>query len=123
MVCLHRRRGDPDRSTAMTSTLTPDKLLNDDPQTVARLDSLACLFHWMQSLPTADRKRFLARLAECSDAVQQVVIKLLGVLKSPDTTPAERKRALSTIDDALFINPDDTDGGYGLDLAGSEPYV
>ena len=66
---------------------------------------------------------FLARLAECSDAVQQVVIKLLGVIKNPDTTPAERQRALMTVADALFINPDETDGGYGQDLAVSESYA
>jgi transcriptional regulator with XRE-family HTH domain len=84
-------------------------LLHDDPQTVARLDSLACLFEWMPALLPAERKRLLARLAECSETVQQVVIKLLGVVKNPDTTPAERQRALSTMADALFINPDETD--------------
>ena len=107
----------------MASTLLHDELLHDDPQTVARLDSIASLFEWMQTLPAGERKRFLSRLAECSDGVQQVVIKLLGVLKSPNTTLAERKRALSTIADALFINPDETDGGYGQDLAVSEPYA
>jgi transcriptional regulator with XRE-family HTH domain len=101
--------------------LLHDELLHDNPQTVARLDSLAGLFEWMQALPPAERKRFMARLAECSDAVQQVVIKLLDVIKNPDTTPAERQRTLSTIADALFINPDETDGGYGQDLAASEP--
>jgi transcriptional regulator with XRE-family HTH domain len=107
----------------VANTLLHDELLHDNPQTVARLDSIACLFEWMQELPLAERKRFLARLAECSDAVQRVVIKLLGVIKNPDTTPAERQRALSTIADALFINPDETDGGYGQDLAISEPYA
>jgi transcriptional regulator with XRE-family HTH domain len=107
----------------VANTLLRDKLLHDDQQTVARLDALACLFEWMRSWPHAERRRFLARLAECSDAVQQVVIKLLGVIKSPDTTPAERHRALMTIADALFINPDETDGGYGQDLAVSESYA
>jgi transcriptional regulator with XRE-family HTH domain len=55
--------------------------------------------------------------------VQQVVIKLLGVIKHPDTTPAERQRALMTIADALFLNPDETDGEYGQDLAVSESYA
>jgi transcriptional regulator with XRE-family HTH domain len=77
----------------------------------------------MQAMPTAQRKQFLGQLAECSDAVQTVVIKLLRVLKTPAATPAERHRALSTIADALFINPDDTDGGYGQDLAESESYA
>jgi transcriptional regulator with XRE-family HTH domain len=107
----------------MATTLLHDELLHDDQQTVARLDALACLFEWMQALPPAERKRFLTRLAECSDAVQQVVIKLLGVIKHPDTTPAERQRALMTIADALFINPDETDGGYGQDLLVSESYA
>jgi transcriptional regulator with XRE-family HTH domain len=107
----------------VANTLLHDELLHDNPQTVARLDSLACLFEWMQALPQAERKRFQARLIECSDAVQQVVIKLLGVIKNPVTTPAERQRTLATIADALFINPDETDGGYGQDLAASEPYA
>jgi transcriptional regulator with XRE-family HTH domain len=34
-------------------------------------------------------------------------MKLLGVIKNPDTTAAERQRALSTIADALFANPDE----------------
>ena len=38
-----------------------ETLLLDDPQAVARLDSVACLFEWMRSMPVADRKRFLAR--------------------------------------------------------------
>ena len=88
-------------------------LLRDDPKTVAMLESIACLFEWTRALLPADRKRFLAKLAECSDAVQQVVIKMLGVFKNPDATPAERQRALMTIADALFINPDETDGGTG----------
>jgi transcriptional regulator with XRE-family HTH domain len=93
----------------MADTLLHDELLHDNPQTVARLDSIACLFEWLQAMPPAERKRFVARLAACSDAVQQDVIKLLGVLKNPDTTPAERQRALTTIADALFMNPDETD--------------
>ncbi len=105
----------------MNAQLLHDELLRDNPQTVARLDSIACLFEWIQALPTPARKRFLARLVECSDAVQKVVIRLLGVIKNPDTAPAERKRALSKIADALFVNPDETDGEYGQDLAGSEP--
>jgi transcriptional regulator with XRE-family HTH domain len=103
--------------------LLHDELLHDDQQTVVRLDALACLFEWIHALPPAERKRFLTRLAECSDAVQQVVIKLLGVIKHPDTTPAERQRALMTIADALFLNPDETDGEYGQDLAVSESYA
>lgn len=107
----------------MADTLLQDELMHDDPRTVARLDSIASLFEWMQALPPEERKRFLARLAECSDAVQQVVIKMLGVIKKPDTTPAERQRALMTVADALFLNPDEEDGGYGQDLATSEPYA
>jgi transcriptional regulator with XRE-family HTH domain len=100
-----------------------ETLLHDDPQTVARLDSVACLLEWMRSMPAQDRKRFWGALAECSDAVQEIVVTLLQVVKDPRTTVIERKRALMTIADALFLNPDEQDGEYGMDLAASEPYA
>ena len=102
--------------------MTETSLL-DDPQAVTRLDSVACLFEWMRSLPVAVRKRFLGALIECSDDVQQVVVSLLGVVKDPRTTAGERKRALMTIADALHLNPDEEDGDYGQDLAASEAYA
>ncbi|MHB8898435.1 MAG: helix-turn-helix domain-containing protein [Thermoguttaceae bacterium] len=80
--------------------------LPDDPKTVERLDSVACLFEWMRSMPASIRKQFCGALAECSDAVQKVVIRLLGVVKDPHTAPGERQRALMTITDALFPNCD-----------------
>jgi transcriptional regulator with XRE-family HTH domain len=102
--------------------MTETSLL-DDPLAVARLDSVACLLEWMRSMPVANRKRFLGALIECSDDVQRVIVTLLAVVKDPCTTPAERKRALITIADALFLNPDEEDGQYGQDLAASEPYA
>jgi transcriptional regulator with XRE-family HTH domain len=93
--------------------------LLDDAQAVARLDSVACLLEWMRSMPTPARKRFLGALAECSDAVQQVVATQAGVVKNPQTTPVERRRALMTIADALFPNPEE-DGEYDRDAAASE---
>lgn len=100
--------------------MTETFLLND-PQAVARLDSVACIFEWTRSMSALDRKRFLGALIECSDDVQQVVVSLLNVVKDPRTTPAERKRALMTIADALFLNPCEEDGQYGQDLAAPEP--
>lgn len=95
-----------------------ETLLPDDPKTVERLDSVACLFEWMRSMPVPLRKEFVGALVECSDAVQEVVIRLLAVIKDPRTTQAERQRALMTIADALFPNSDH--GEYGLDLVESE---
>ena len=95
-----------------------ETLLPDDPKTVERLDSVACLFEWMRSMPASTRTRFWGALAECSDAIQEVVVRLLGVIKSPRTTAAERQRALMTIADALF--PNSEEGQYGLDLIASE---
>ncbi len=97
--------------------------LLDDPQAVTRLDSVACILEWARSMPVADRKRFLGALIECSDDVQQVVLSLLNVVKDPRTAPAERKRALMTIADALFLNPCEEDGQYGQDLVASEAYA
>jgi transcriptional regulator with XRE-family HTH domain len=98
-------------------------LLQDNAQTVAALDSLVCLREWLRSLPAPSRQRVWAALAECSDTVQEVVVTLLRVLKDPRTTPVERQRALMTIADALFLNPDEEDGEYGQDLAASETYA
>ncbi len=100
-----------------------ETLLLDNPQTVTRLDSVACLFAWMRSMPVADRKRFLGALTECSDDVQQVVVSLLNVVKDPCAMASERTRALTTIADALYLNPCEEDGEYGQDLAASEAYV
>ena len=52
-----------------------------------------------------------------------MVVSLLAVVKDPRTTAAERKRALMTIADALFLNPDEEDGEYGQDLSASEAYA
>ena len=95
----------------------------DDPLMVARYDSVGCIFEWMHSMPSLDRKRFLGTFTECSDEVQRVVVSLLKVVKDTRTTPAERKRALMTIADALSLNPCEEDGEYGQDLAASEPYA
>lgn len=96
-----------------------DTLLPDDQQTVQRLDSVACLLEWMRSMPAPTRKQFFGALAECSDAIQQVVVRLIVIVKNPQTTPAERQRALMTIADSLFPNSDES-GEYGLDLVASE---
>ncbi len=100
-----------------------ETFLLDDPQAVARLDSVACILEWTRSMSVPDRKRFLGALVECSDDVQRVVVSLLDVVKDPRTTPVERKRALMTIADALFLNPCEEDGQYGQDLAASEAYA
>ena len=65
----------------------------------------------------------MGALIECSDEVQQVVVSLVNVLKDSRTTVSERTRALSTIADALFLNPCEDDGEYGQDLAASEAYA
>lgn len=96
-----------------------DTLLPDDPKTVQRLDSVACLLEWARSMPSPERKRFFGALAECSDAIQEAVGRLLHVVKGPETTPPERQRALMTMADALFPNSDKV-GEYGLDIAESE---
>ena len=114
-LIAHSELQSPKRSMTMADTFLPD-----DPQTVTRLDSVACIFEWMRSMSGADRKRFLGSLIECSEDVQQVVVSLLKAVKDPQTTTAERQRALMTIADALSLNPCAEDGQYGQDLATSE---
>ncbi len=100
-----------------------NNLLLDDPKAVARVDAVACLLEWCRSMSASDRKRFFGALIECSDEVQRVVVSLLNVVKDPEAPPAERKRALMTIADALFLNPCEDDGLYGQDLDASESYA
>lgn len=88
--------------------MTETSLL-DDPRTVTRLDSVACVLEWARSMTVAERKRFLGALVECTDEVQQVVVSSLQVVKDPRTTLAKRKRALVTITDALLLNPMESD--------------
>jgi transcriptional regulator with XRE-family HTH domain len=96
--------------------MTETFLLND-PQVVARLNSVACILEWTRSMSVQERKRFLGALIECSDDVQQVVVSLLNVVKDPSTAPAERKQALMTIADALSLNPCEEDGQRGQEDA------
>lgn len=96
-----------------------DTLLADDPQTVQRLDSVACMLQWMRTMPARDRMRFLGALADCSDAMQQVVTQMLVVVKDPTTKQTERQCALMAMTAALFPDSDER-GDYGLDLAASD---
>lgn len=82
-----------------------DLPLTDDAQTVAGLESITSLLEWMRSMPSPVQQRLWASLAECSDAIQQVVISMLRVLKNPGTSPQERQRALMMIADALSLGP------------------
>ncbi|MFO0912663.1 MAG: helix-turn-helix transcriptional regulator [Pirellulales bacterium] len=90
-----------------------NSLLPDDPQTLQRLDSVACLLEWMSSMPAPTRKLFFRAIAEFGDAMQQVVMRLIVVIKNPKTTPVERQRALIAIADALFPNADEN-GEHGV---------
>ena len=103
------------RSTKMAGTL-----LQDDAQTVARLDSVACLLEWTRSLPAPSRKRFWNALAECSNAEQQAIVALLSVVKDHRAKSIERQRALTKIADTLFRKPDAEDNDLGQESTASE---
>ena len=85
----------------------PDIQLTDDHKTVERLDSVACVLEWIRSMPEPSRQRFLAAITECCDEVQQVVARMLGIIKTPDATKEERRQALTSIAEALSLNPDE----------------
>ena len=72
----------------------------------------------MKSLKDAsrDKREFLQRYLGCSDEVQSVVRSMFAVLESQDVTEVDRKRAINTIADSLFLNPIDGHGSYGYDL-------
>ncbi len=79
----------------------------DEPRTVELLQSMRILMRWLSSVPRETRQRLLGALAECSDEVQKVVFQMVSVVENPNATPLERHRALATIADVLFSNPDD----------------
>ncbi len=64
----------------------------------------------------AEQRELIKRYMECSDEIQSVVRSMFAVLEHEHTTEGDRKRALSTIADALFLNPAHGHGGYGMDL-------
>jgi transcriptional regulator with XRE-family HTH domain len=58
----------------------------------------------------------IKRFMECSDEVQSVVRSMFAVLEYEYSTLEDKRRALSTIADALFLNPANGHGSYGIDL-------
>jgi transcriptional regulator with XRE-family HTH domain len=57
---------------------------------------------------------------ECSDEVQSVVRSMFAVFEHPLTTDEDRQRAMTTITDALFVNPMDGHGRYGFGFLTAE---
>ena len=66
---------------------------------------------------------FIRRYMECSNDVQSVVRSMFAVLEHEDTTEEDRHRALATIADALFLNPEEGHGHYGLDFRKSQQQI
>lgn len=64
----------------------------------------------------AEQRELIKRYMECSDEIQSVVRSMFAVLEHQHTTEEDRQRAFSTIADALFLNPENGHGRYGMDL-------
>lgn len=62
------------------------------------------------------QRELIKRFMECSDEVQSVVRSMFAVLEYEHSTVEDKQRALSTIADALFLNPEVRHGSYGMDL-------
>ena len=62
------------------------------------------------------QREFIKRYMECSDDVQSVVRDMFAVLEYAHSTDEDKQRAFSTIADALFLNPENGHGSYGMDL-------
>ena len=86
-----------------------DTVFVDDPQTVEALRSVTRLMAWMRSIPQATRQRLVTAIAECSDEVRDVVLRMVNVVESSQATPADRQHALATIADVLRLKPDNED--------------
>lgn len=63
------------------------------------------------------QREMIQRYMECSDEVQSVVRSMFAVLEYEHSTDVDKQRAFSTIADALFLNPENGHGSYGLDLS------
>ncbi len=68
----------------------------------------------------AKQREFIHRFLECSDEVQSVVRSMFAVIEHSLTTDEDRQRAMTTITDALFVNPMEGHGRYGFDYLTAE---
>lgn len=84
-----------------------DTVFVDDPQTVEALRSVTRLMAWMRSIPQATRQRLVTAIAECSDEVRDVVVRMVKVVESPEATPADRQHSLATIAEVLRLKPNE----------------
>ena len=64
-----------------------------------------------------EQQEIIRRYMECSDEIQSVVRSMFAVLENADVTIEDRHRAVVTIADALYLNPQEGHGNYGFDLA------
>jgi transcriptional regulator with XRE-family HTH domain len=62
-----------------------------------------------------EQRELIKRFMECSDEVQSVVRSMFAVLEYEHSTHEDKQRAHSTIADALFLNPENRHGCYGID--------
>ncbi|MFM8571700.1 MAG: helix-turn-helix domain-containing protein [Pirellula sp.] len=63
-----------------------------------------------------EQRELIKRFMECSDEVQSVIRSMFAVLEYEHSTHEDKQRALSTIADALFLNPEDQRGIHGVNL-------
>lgn len=63
-----------------------------------------------------EQRELIKRFMECSDEVQSVIHSMFAVLEYEHSTDEDKQRAFSTIADALFLNPANGHGSYGMDL-------
>lgn len=62
-----------------------------------------------------EQRELIKRFMECSDEVQSVVRSMFAVLEYEHSTHEDKQRAHSIIADALFLNPENRHGCYGMD--------
>jgi len=77
--------------------MTATNLANPNDVPVDALRSLTTL--------SAEQREFAKAYLECSDDLRVVVHSMFAVLDNKDATDEERFRALTTIADALYLNP------------------
>jgi transcriptional regulator with XRE-family HTH domain len=82
----------------------PRTIFEDNLQTVEMLQSMKPLWNWTRTKSPEQRGQFFAALANCSDELQDAVLRLVVIVQNPQSPSSERQRAMAAIADMLSLS-------------------